>query len=53
MKSFWVFVRTVPGSFMRVVIQADNSYNAYQMAKAMYGNQLISSFASDVPAGSY
>ena len=52
MKSFWVFVRTVPGAFIRVVVQADNSYNAYQMLKAMYGDQLISSYASDIPAGS-
>lgn len=46
MKTYWFFVRTVPGSFIRVTLQADNPYNAYQMAKAMYKDQLISEFAS-------
>ena len=46
--TYWALVRTVPGSFIRVTIQADNPYNAFQMLKAMYGDQLISSFASPV-----
>ena len=46
MKTFWALVRTVPGAFIRVEIQADTPYNAYQMLKAMYGDQLISSTAS-------
>jgi hypothetical protein len=48
MNSYWVLVRTVPGSFIRVVIQADTPYNAYQMAKAMYGDQLLSASAAPV-----
>ena len=46
--TYWALVRTVPGAFIRVTIQADNPYNAYQMMKAMYGSQLISDFASVV-----
>ncbi len=46
MKKYWALVRTVPGAFIRVEIQADNPYNAFQMLKAMYGDQLISSTAS-------
>lgn len=48
MKSWWFFVRTGVGSFIKVIIQAENSYVAYEMAKAQYGSQLISSFASVV-----
>jgi hypothetical protein len=46
MNKYWALVRTVPGAFIRVEIQADNPYNAFQMLKAMYGDQLISSAAS-------
>lgn len=48
MNTYFAFVRTVPGAFIRVTINADNPYNAYQMLKAMYGSQLISEFASPV-----
>jgi hypothetical protein len=48
MNTYWAFVRTVPGSFMRVTVQADTPYNAYQMMKAMYGSLLISEYASVV-----
>ena len=37
MYTYWAFVRTVVGGFMRVTVQADNPYNAYQMLRAMYG----------------
>jgi hypothetical protein len=46
MYTYWAFVRTVVGGFMRVTVQADNPYNAYQMLRAMYGNQLISEAAA-------
>lgn len=42
---FAVMVRTqdVPGAaVMRVIIEADNAYNAIQMAKAQYGRLLLS-----------
>lgn len=48
MNKYWALVRTVPGAFIRVEIQADTPYAAYQMLKAMYGSQLISDFASPV-----
>lgn len=48
MNTYWALVRTVPGAFIKVTIQSDNPYNAFQMLKAMYGDQLISSFASVV-----
>lgn len=48
MNTYWAFVRTVPGAFIKVTVQADNSYAAYQMLKAMYGDQLISDYASQV-----
>lgn len=46
MNTYWAFVKTVPGSFIRVTVQADNSYNAYQMLLAMYGDRLLSEHAS-------
>lgn len=46
MNTYWANVRTVPGAFIRVTIQADNPYNAYQMLKAMYGSQLMSDSAA-------
>lgn len=45
---FLVLVRThnEPGAgLMRVIIEADNSYNAIQMAKAQYGSLLLSESA--------
>lgn len=48
MTTYWALVRTVVGGFMRVTVQADNPYNAYQMLKAMYGDRLISEHASVV-----
>lgn len=48
MTTYWALVRTVPGAFIRVTIQADTPYNAIQMLKSMYGSQLISEFASPI-----
>ena len=45
---FLVLVRTKdePGAgVMRVIIEADNSYNAIQIAKAQYGRLLLSESA--------
>ena len=46
MHTYWAFVRIEVGAFMRVTVQADNSYIATQMLKSMYGDKLISNFAS-------
>lgn len=46
MHTYWAFVRTGIGAFMRVTVQADGPYNAYQMLKALYRDQLISDSAN-------
>ena len=46
MNTYWALVSTGVGSFMRVTVQADNPWNAYQMLKSMYGGQLISESAA-------
>lgn len=48
MHTYWAFVRIEVGAFMRVTVQADNPYIATQMLKSMYGDKLISDFASPV-----
>lgn len=48
MNTYWALVETVPGGFMRVTVQADNPYNAYQMLLAMYGDKLLSETASQL-----
>jgi len=45
MNTYWALVQ-IPGSFMRVTVQADNPYNAYQMLLGMYGDRLLSEYAS-------
>jgi len=45
MNTYWAFVRTGTGAFMRVTVQADTPYNAKQMLLSMYGDQLISEAA--------
>lgn len=49
MQTYFVLVRTAGGGSMRVTIQADNPYNAYQMLKSMYGDKLITEHAVFVP----
>lgn len=49
MYQYWVLVKykNEPGSgFGRVIINADNHYQAIQMAKAQYGSLLISESAN-------
>ena len=49
MNKYWVMVKykDEPGAgFGRVVIQADNPFQAIQMAKAQYGRLLISESAN-------
>lgn len=46
MNTYWALVSTGVGSFMRVTVQADTPYVAYQMLKSMYGDKLISESAS-------
>ena len=46
MNTYWALVQTTVGGFIRVTINADNPYNAYQMLSAMYGDRLLSESAS-------
>lgn len=48
MYTYWANVQTVVGGFMRVTVQADNPYQAYQILKNMYGEKLLSESASQV-----
>lgn len=48
-KTWWAFVRTDVGAFMKVEVDAPNAWQATQMFKSMYGNQLISESAGYDP----
>lgn len=47
MNTYWFNVRT-SGGFMRVTLQAENSFLALQLAKALYGDDLLSEGANYV-----
>ncbi len=51
--TWWANVSTGVGSFMRVTVQAPNQYQAQQMLKSLYGQQLISEAAMDNRPRSY
>jgi hypothetical protein len=42
MRTFWFIVRNSSGSPMRVTLQAENPYRAFELAKSLYGSSLIS-----------
>jgi hypothetical protein len=46
MQTYWANVRTTAGGSIRVTIQAANPFVATEMLKAMYGERLLSDFAS-------
>ncbi len=46
MNKYWVFVRNSGGSPMRVELLAKTNYEAIQIAKSLYGSQLISESAN-------
>ena len=51
MSTYWLLVKTTrePGAgFVRATIQADNGFNAFALFKAIYGDLLISQFASSI-----
>jgi hypothetical protein len=43
--SYWAFVKTGTGSFIKVTVQAPNSYIAEQMLKNTYGSNLMTGAA--------
>lgn len=42
MNTYWAFVSIDKGAFIKVTVQAPNSYIAQQMLMAMYGDKLRS-----------
>jgi len=42
LKSFWAFVKTGEGSFIKVTVQAPNTYVAGEILKNTYGKNLQS-----------
>jgi hypothetical protein len=49
MRTFWALMRTSTGGIIRVTVQAENNFVAYEMMKAQYGGQLISQSANLCP----
>jgi hypothetical protein len=45
MNTYWAFVKTGVGSFIKVTVQADNAYVAGEILKNTYGNNLQSGHA--------
>lgn len=46
MHTFWVLIRNSGGAQMRVELQAENPFRAIELAKALYGPNLISEGAN-------
>ena len=46
MRTWWVLIRNDGGAGIRVTVQGDNAYNAFQIAKRLYGPSLISQHAN-------
>ncbi len=46
MYEYWIMIRNDAGAPMRVTVFADTNYQAIQVARAMYGSQLISESAN-------
>ena len=48
MNTYWAFVKTVTGGFIKVTVQADTSYTAYEIMRATYGDRLLSAYAAQL-----
>lgn len=46
MREYWVMIRNDAGAPLRVSVFANTNYDAIQVARAMYGSQLISESAN-------
>jgi hypothetical protein len=42
MHTYWVLIRQASGTPMRVTVMAENNYKAMEVARALYGPQLLS-----------
>lgn len=46
MNEYWITIKTPSGGYQRVTLVADNTFAATQLAKALYGNQLVTENAN-------
>lgn len=46
MHTWWLLIRNSAGAPMRITVQATDSYQAYQQARAIYGDKLITENAN-------
>ena len=46
MRTWWGLIRTDGGGHIRITVKAENSFVAYEMMKAMYGDKLITQAAN-------
>ena len=46
MNEYWIWIRNSAGAPIRTTVYADNNYKAIEVAKALYGPQLISESAN-------
>ena len=46
MHEYWIMIRNSAGAPIRVTVRADTNYRAIEVAKALYGSQLISEGAN-------
>ena len=46
MQTWWGLIRTDGGGYIRITVQAANSFVAYEMMKAMYGDKLFTETAN-------
>lgn len=53
MYTWWAFVSTGSGSFMRVTVRAPSAWQAKQQLMSQYGDKLISEAALDNSPPSY
>lgn len=46
MNEYWIWIRNSAGAPIRVTVTASDNYRAIELARAMYGSQLISESAN-------
>ena len=46
MNEYWIWIRNSAGAPIRTTVYADNNYKAIEVARALYGPQLISESAN-------
>jgi hypothetical protein len=46
MNEYWIWIRNSAGAPIRTTVYADNNYKAIEIARALYGPQLMSESAN-------